>query len=72
MYKIGNIHIEAQEGRGDATTNAEVDERCWTSWRDGVHLLLRRDSCQAIVALYQPQVYLNRNWRSNCGALATH
>jgi hypothetical protein len=21
---------------------------------------------------YQPQVYLNRNWRSNCGALATH
>jgi hypothetical protein len=26
MYKIGNIHIEAQEGRGDATTNAEVHE----------------------------------------------
>ena len=22
--------------------------------------------------LYRPQVYLNRNWRSDCGALATY
>jgi hypothetical protein len=26
---------------------------------------------QGLRYLYRPQVYLNRNWRSNCGALAT-